>query len=201
MNQWISKIWTAVQMAIGRGRVTHVDDSGNVQLLQVRLGGDELRDHTRRLAEYGFTSSPPEGADVVALFVAGDRSKGVVIATGHQASRLRGLQAGEVAIFDDQGQSVYLTRSGIIVNGAGNPLVVNNTPVVTVNASTKVALNTPELDVSGGIKAGGDITDNTATNAKSMAQMRTIFNGHHHNVVNVQAGSSTVTSNVPNEQE
>ncbi|OBU85878.1 phage baseplate assembly protein V [Chromobacterium subtsugae] len=202
MIQQIERLARRVWMLLGRGRITApASDGGPVQVLQVQMGRDETRDHLRRLADYGFTSHPPVGSDAVVLFPLGDRNNGVVVATNHQGSRMTGLKPGEVAIFDNRGQSVYLTAGGIVVNGAGLPLTVNNTPTVTVNASAGVKLNTPELDVSGLIKAGGDIIDNAGSNAHSMAQMRGIFNGHNHAVQGVQGGSSTVTTQQPNQQE
>jgi phage baseplate assembly protein V len=154
-----------------------------VQTLQLTITPLEVRDNTPRLAEFGFTSNPPAGADAAMLFVAGDRSNGVVIATGHQLYRLKGLASGDAAIYDSRGQSVWLTPAGIVVNGAGLPLVVNDTPTVTVNASTSVTLNTPtthctgNLDVDGNIVAQGDVSDHAS---KSMADMRTVYNGHDH---------------------
>ncbi|MDB5822158.1 MAG: putative baseplate assembly protein Gp45,Mu-like protein [Herminiimonas sp.] len=124
MMDSIQRLYQRLLHVVGRGRVTQGNDTGNVQTLQLRLGPDELRDNTPRLAEFGFTSMPPVGSDAVLVFVGGDRSNGVVIATGHQASRLKNLKAGEVAIYDDQGQSVYLTRAGIIVNGGGHAVTV-----------------------------------------------------------------------------
>lgn len=202
MIQQIERLARRIWMLLGRGRISApANDAGPIQILQVQLGADETRDHLRRAAEFGFTSHPPVGTDAIVLFPQGDRNNGVVVATNHQASRMKGLQPGEVAIFDSQGQSVYLTRAGIVINGAGLPLTVNATPTVTVNAATKVQLNTPELDVSGQIKAGGDITDNAGSNAHSMAQMRAIYNGHDHAVQGVQSGGSTVTTQHPNQQE
>ncbi|WP_225548128.1 phage baseplate assembly protein V [Chromobacterium violaceum] len=202
MMQQIERLARRVWMLLGRGRITApANDSGTVQMLQVQLGHDETRDHLRRAAEYGFTSHPPVGSDAIVLFPLGDRNNGVVVATNHQPSRMTGLKAGEVAIFDNRGQSVYLTAGGIVINGAGLPITVNNTPTVTVNASASVKLNTPELDVSGLIKAGGDIIDNAGSNAHSMAQMRAIYNGHDHAVQGVQSGGSTVTTQHPNQQE
>ncbi|MDE1715753.1 phage baseplate assembly protein V [Chromobacterium amazonense] len=202
MIQQIERLARRVWMLLGRGRTTTpANDGGPVQVLQVQLGRDETRDHLRRLAEYGFTSHPPVGTDAVVLFPLGDRNNGVVVGTNHQGSRMKGLVPGEVAIFDNRGQSVYLTASGIVINGAGLPLTINNAPTVTVNASASVKLNTPELDVSGLIKAGGDIIDNAGSNAHSMAQMRAIYNGHNHAVTGVQGGNATVTTQQPNQQE
>jgi phage baseplate assembly protein V len=201
MIQQFERLVHRLWMVVGRGKITNVDDSGPIQVVQIKLGADEVRDRTRRVVEYGLAGNPPDGTDGVMICIGGDRSNGVVIATNHQPSRMTGLRPGEVAIYDNQGQSVYLTRGGIVVNGAGLPLTVNNTPTVTVNASTKVMLNTPELDVSGQIKAGGDVTDNAASGGKSMAQMRSIYDSHGHPVPNVQSGSATITTNPPNQQE
>ncbi len=172
-----------LQLLVGVGRATLVNDSGAVQMLQLKLGALELRDRTPRLAEYGFTSNPPSGADAALLFVGGDRSNGVVIATGHQTYRLKALASGDAAIYDSRGQSVWLTPQGIVINGAGLPLTVNDTPIVTVNASTQINLQTPkvscsgDLAVAGSVVAQGDISDH---GTKTMAGMRSVFNGHNH---------------------
>jgi phage baseplate assembly protein V len=178
-------------LLVGVGRATLVDDSGGVQMLQLKLGALELRDRTPRLADFGFTSYPPAGSDAALLFVGGDRSNGVVIATGNQTYRLKGLASGDAAIYDSRGQSVWLTPQGIVVNGAGLPLTVNNTPTVTVNAATQINLETPkvscsgDLDVAGNIVAQGDVSDH---GNKTMAGMRTVFNGHDH--TDAQGGST-----------
>src|SRR5581483_6754840 len=69
------------------------------------------------LAEYGFQSLPPAGSDVVLLCLAGDHTEGVIVATGNQTYRMRGLADGEVAISDDKGQFVYLSADGIRIDG------------------------------------------------------------------------------------
>lgn len=187
----LQRLGRRLQLLVGVGKATLVDDSGPVQMLQLKLGALELRDRTPRLAEYGFTSSPPQGSDAALLFVGGDRSNGVVIATGNQTYRLKGLANGDAAIYDSRGQSVWLTASGIVVNGAGLPLTVNDTPTVTVNAATQINLQTPkvscsgDLDVAGSIVAQGDISDH---GTKTMAGMRTVFNGHDH--TDPQGGST-----------
>lgn len=191
MMDLLQRLGRRLQLLVGLGRSTLVDDSGPVQMLQLKLGALELRDRTPRLADFGFTSNPPAGADAALLFVGGDRSNGVVIATGHQSYRLKGLASGDVAIYDSRGQSVWLTASGIVVNGAGFPLTVNDTPTVTVNAATQINLQTPkvacsgDLAVAGSVVAQGDISDH---GNKSMAGMRSVFNGHGH--TDPQGGST-----------
>ncbi len=195
MMDVLQRLGRRLQMLAGLGRVQWVNDSGQVQTAQLTLTALEVRDNTPRLAEFGFTSNPPPGADAALLFLGGDRSNGVVIATGHQRYRLKGLASGDAAIYDSRGQSVWLTPGGIVVNGAGLPMVVNNTPTVTVNAATSVTLNTPtthctgNLNVDGSVVAQGDISDH---GTKSMAGMRTVYNGHTH--TDPQGGSVSTPS-------
>lgn len=173
----IQRFWRRIQLTIGRGRVTAVDDSQTVQKLQIEMGALETRDQTPRLAEYGFSSSPPVSSEVVVVFIAGDRSTGIAVASNHQPSRPKNLQTGEVMLYDMAGKQIYLTKDGgIVVNAVDTAVTVNNATTVTVNASTGVVLNTPLLKVNGDIEASGNITDKT----RSMAADRALYNAHGH---------------------
>jgi phage baseplate assembly protein V len=132
-------MWNRLQLAFGRALVTATDESGGLELLQIRLGKDETRDRTPRFAEYGFASSPKAGARAIAIFMAGDRSNGAVIATDDPRYRPVGLQAGEVAIYDDQGQTILISRSGIVIKGASKPITIQNCPSVTVQGGDVLA--------------------------------------------------------------
>ncbi|KVZ18643.1 baseplate assembly protein [Burkholderia stagnalis] len=198
-----SRLARRVLHAIGRGRVTASNDSGVVQLIQVRFNDLETIDGMPRIAEFGLTSRPPSGTDVLALFIGGDRSSGVVAGTNHQASRPKGLAIGETMLYSLIGQQVYLSTSGIVVEAKGLPVTVNNASDVTWNCSGKFKVVAPggvEFDTPM-VKSSGDIIDNSATNANTMAAMRTIYNGHKHVVTGVQSGSSQVTSNAPTQTE
>ena len=171
----MERLKRAIQALAGRGRVTTSDDSGNAQLLQVKLGALELRDNTPRLAEFGFTSRPPVGADAVLVFIGGDRSNGVVIATGDQKSRPRDLEEGETKVYDLFGKFIHFTKDGgIIIEANNSPVTVNNATTVTITAAAKVRMVTPLLEVTGDIKAGGNVSDGK----RSMAGDRAIYNSH-----------------------
>ena len=175
MTGVMERLWRRVQLMSSWGRVTFSDDSRSAQLLQVKLNDSETRDDTPRIAEFGLTSRPPDGSDVLVVFLGGDRSKGVVVATAHQASRPKGLLAGETMLYDLWGKSVHLTKAGgIVVEAQGAPVTVNNATTVTINAADSVELVTPLLHVTGDIVAGGNITDSV----RSMAADRKLFNSH-----------------------
>lgn len=182
----VSRLWQRMQRVIGRGRVTTSNDAGNVQFMQVQLNNFETRDKTPRLGEFGHASRPPPGSDVLVVFLAGDRSNGAVLATGHQASRPKNLNEGESMLYDLWGKSIYLTESGgIIVNAQNTAVTINGATEVTINAATGIQLNTPLLKVS------GDILDNSGSNSHTIAQMRALYNAHEH------PGSGVTTQPVP----
>jgi phage baseplate assembly protein V len=192
----IQRLYQRILHAIGRGRITTGSDAGSVQLQQVRLGPDEIKDNIPRLAEFGLTSMPPVGSDAVLVFIGGDRSNGAIIATGHQGSRPTGLKVGETMLYSQDGKSIYMTAAGgIVVDAKGQVVTVNNATTVTINAATKIRMVTPLLEVT------GDIIDNAGTNTNTVAQMRAIYDGHTHPVANIATGSSTVTSNATGQKQ
>lgn len=130
MNGAIERIYRTLLLVFGRGRVTLVDDSGPVQRAQVRFGALEIIDDLPVPHDFGFTSNPPADSDALAAFVGGDRTKGLVVSIGSQQYRMKNLKSGEMAIYDSIGQSVYLSKTGIVINGNGNPVNIINAPHV-----------------------------------------------------------------------
>jgi phage baseplate assembly protein V len=192
----IERVARRVLLSLARALVTTVNDSGGVQMMQVKLNPLETRDNTPRVAEFGLTSNPPVNSDAFVVFLGGDRSNGVVLGTVHQPSRPKNLASGETMIYSQDGKSIYLTASGgIVVDAKNQAVTVNNATTVTINAATKVRMVTPLLECT------GDIIDNAGSNGHTMAQMRSIYNTHTHPVVNVQTGSSTINTNAPSQPE
>lgn len=172
---------------LARGSVAAASGAGKMRTLQIRMMSDETKDNVEHFEPYGFTSEPIRGAEHVTAFFDGDRSHGVTIVVADRRYRLQGLKAGEMAIFDDQGQKVYLTRTGIVIDGANLPLVIQNVPTATVKAATKVRFETPLLEVTGQIK---DLSDSTG---KTMAAMRSTYNGHTHHENDVHGETNNPT--------
>ena len=182
----VLRMWHRLQFVIGRGRTQVVNDAGAVQIVQVVLSPKETPD-LPRVIEFGLASNPPAGTDAIAIFIAGDRANGVVIATNNQALRPKNLQPGEVQVYDGNGQSVYLSKTGIVINGGGNPIKVTN--IGTARFETAL------------LECTGDIKDNCDTTGRTMAAERVIYNEHNHAVENVQGGASTIITNPPNPSE
>lgn len=156
----IERLYRCVMLAFGRGRITFVDDSGAVQKLQVRFGSMEIIDNMPAPHDYGYTCHPPIGSDVFASFLGGNRSNGLVVSIGSQAYRMKNLASGEVAIYDALGQSVHLTQSGIVINGAGLPITINGDIHLngSLSATGDIVADGISLDhhKHGGVRVGSD---------------------------------------------
>lgn len=155
----IERLYRCMLLAFGRGRVTFVDDSGPVQKLQVKLGALEIIDNLPAPHDFGFTSNPPIGSDVFASFLGGNRTNGIAVTIGSQAYRMKNLASGEVAIYDNLGQSVHLTQSGIVIQSAGLPITIHGD--ITLNG---------RLDATGDVTAAGvSLVNHLTTGVKAGA--------------------------------
>lgn len=107
-----------IQMMIARGTIASVDDGPKLQALQVELLADETHDQVEHFQPYGLAAVPHAGAEAVALAAGGLRGHAIVLAVADRRYRLAGLQTGEVALYDDQGQQVKLGRDGVVITSA-----------------------------------------------------------------------------------
>lgn len=172
-----------VQLMVGRAILSAINDGGAIQTVQAQLLADEVQDDAERIQQYGFSSVPLAGAEGVLVFVGGNRDHGLVIATDDRRYRKKGLQAGEVCLYTDEGDSIVFNRGKIVRVTAGTQVEVT-APVVTIKAATKVRMETPLLEVT------GDIKDKCDSSGKTMAGMRTTYNTHTHNENNAAGGST-----------
>jgi phage baseplate assembly protein V len=107
-----------------------VDTLGR-QTAQVEVTKGELIDDMERMQDYGFTSNPPvAGTDAIVAFLGGSREQGVIIRMENRQFRLKALEAGEVAMFDDLGNVFKMGRDA-----------------VDLVAVTKAAISGPEVEV------------------------------------------------------
>lgn len=150
---------------ICRAVVKSVNASKKCQVVDLELIAGEPTGNIEHLEPYGFTSKARSGSEALVLFPDGDRSHGVVVAVSDRRYRMRGLKDGEVALYDDQGQSVTLTRRGIVVDGGGNLILFKNAPKARF-----------EMD----IESTGQIRDLCDSNGLTMSSMRLTYNGHRH---------------------
>lgn len=129
INKVMAPISRRVNLMVARGVLALVDDATKMQGMQIKLLDGEVRE-MERFQNYGLTSQPLPGAEVAAMFIGGNRNHGLIVAVDDRRFRLKGLVGGEVALYDDLGHVVKLTRTGIEVDGGGHNLTIINTPIV-----------------------------------------------------------------------
>lgn len=120
--------------------------------------------------QFGFKSAPPAGTQAIVIPLGGRSSASVIVATEAAAYSLQLNEEGEVAIYNQDGDFVWLKRGGHI----------------HVQASTHLQIDAPAATFSGNVHVGGDltgvgnITDQIEAGGISMAAMRDIHNAHVH---------------------
>lgn len=175
----MSGMGRALSNLLARAVVRGLNTATKCQMLQVEMAGGEGKSDIEHMEPYGFTAAPLMGAEAVAAYFDGDRSHGVVLVVADRRFRIRGLQSGEVAVYDDQGQSVTLTRAGIIVDGAGKPITFTNAPKARF-----------EMD----IESTGEIKDKCDSGGLTMSAMRVTYNGHDHKENGSGGGTTDATT-------
>jgi phage baseplate assembly protein V len=148
-----------------RGVVTLVKAAGSVQLVQADgVSGEQLQD-AELFQHFGFTSNVPKGSMAIILPLGGKTGHGIIIATEHGSYRLKNLESGETAIYNQWGDHVKL--------GKDRHMKLVSSMAVDIQ-SPKTTMS-GDLEVTGSIVAQGDISDH---GNKKMADMRTVFNDH-----------------------
>lgn len=156
------KFLNLIRGLLGRGVVQTVDEAPKMRTVQGEFLLGDVREGLEHFEPYGFTSRVKVGAEMIAGFLNGDRSNGVVIVTADRRYRIR-VEEGEVAIFDDIGQKVHLKRSAIEVVTPNDLIAAvggNVTETVTGNVKlscSKLDVICPESTFSGVLKVAGQI--------------------------------------------
>ena len=159
MQKSLASLARRITNMLSRGAVTMADAAGKMQTLQVSLLADESKDAVEHFEPFGFTSCPKSGAEVLAAFIDGDRSHGVVIAVADRRYRVKSLKAGEVAIYDATGAIIKLTETGIQIDGGGHDINITNAAQVIVTDGDVIADGISlKTHVHGGVQSGSSQT-------------------------------------------
>lgn len=134
---------------LARAVVRMITDSGGRQTAQVEATKGELISGMERMQEYGMSSYPPtEGTDCLVAFLGGNREQGMIIVAENRKFRIKGLEQGEVAIFDDLGNVVHLQREQVLVKAVTKAKVV--APVIEAESLTqaKISAGQSSIDIT-----------------------------------------------------
>lgn len=151
-----TQIRRAIRMMLARALGRGSSSSGGLQTLQLELLAGEVRDNVDHLEGYGMTANPPSGFEALVASLNGRREAAVAIAALHRGFRVRNLAAGEVALYTDEGDTIYFKRGRSIEITAGTKVKVT-APEVEVVASSKVTITSPLTSISQNVTIGGTL--------------------------------------------
>lgn len=162
LRKTVNKITAPIKVRnvsmISRGIVKHVNDSKGLQVLQVQGPLGALINNVLRIQEYGSTSNPPIDSECVLIFLGGERSAPLAIATDDRVIRKKNLEPGETAIYGKDGQYVLLkdgdiieikTGSGKVTIDAGGDVEIKAAGNATIEAGTVTITGTALVNLGG----------------------------------------------------
>ncbi len=185
IGRMLRPVSNRVSNLVSRGVLKLVDDAKKFQALQVELLDGEIRDDVERVQNYGFTSVPVEGAEVVAVCVGGKRDHAVVIAVDDRQYRLRNLESGEVAVYDKTGSKFLLKANGNIeiTPSSGTLALVGD---MTVSGSIQVE---GDAAIGGNADVTGDVTAAEVTGGGK------VLSTHVHSVSGIATAGTAAAQN------
>lgn len=134
-----------------RGKLTLTQSGKPIQRVQVQGLADETLQDIEQLQQFGFTSHAPAHTDVIVIPLGGDTSHGIVIASEHGSFRVKNLQSGEVAVYDQSGSSIVLKQG---------KLIEIDCDTLHIKAQTKIRMESPLVEASEVLTAQGQINGN-----------------------------------------
>jgi len=162
----------ALRGLIIRGYVESVQDDGEQQTMTVTTHDGTSRSGIPVAQFYGLGGQPPLGAEVLMFALGGDQGDMVALPAFHTGRRMGGFEAGENALYDDEGNRVAIYRGGAIeIQSAAKVLIRTHGCEVVAPAGTKITGN---VEIVGDLKVTGQVADATG----SMQTMRGQYNRH-----------------------
>lgn len=147
----------------------------------------------------GWQMLPAIGSQAVIVPREGDPQNGIIVSYAYSNP------SPPPSVPNAPGSGGVRATGGVTLSGAEAVLVGPGGAFVRFCADGSLLLSSQtvkidgNLTVNGSILAEGDIADLNKAHG-TMASFRTAYDTHHHPVRNVQGGTSTVTSDVPDNQ-
>lgn len=111
-NRAMQPIKNRLMLMIGRAVIAAVNDGTGIQQVQISVLAGESMDKVERFQNWGFTGNPPAGAEAILVAIGANRDNLAIVALDHREKRLKGLAAGESAMYDDKGNYIWMKTSG-----------------------------------------------------------------------------------------
>ena len=129
-NRLIKRAKSKLLLMIGRAILTAVDNSGKTQKVQVVALYDETISGVERFQEYGMETRPKTDAEVLLVFINGNRDQGIAACVHDRRYRPTDLAEGEVALYtleDGGGDHRIHLKTGKAIDIIGTDIKVGLT--------------------------------------------------------------------------
>jgi phage baseplate assembly protein V len=181
----IDRLYRRILMTVAPATITATNDKDQpIHKVQLQINGTpETIDDVGVMQLYGIASHAPVGTNATALFMLGDRSNPVVIATGHQKHRLKEQKPGEISMYTDEGDTIRMQRGNEINTKAKEKHHVEtkkhttkaeesfdvDTKKATIKGSDSITHDAPTTNATGKIHAHDTVTSDTDLIAKGVS--------------------------------
>ena len=195
LSRFLTPLTMRVRNMLARCVIKAINDDHKLQTATISILKNELKGNVEVFQLYGIDVNPPADTEALVVCPNGDRSSAVVLAMGDSRFRIVGKKSGEVAIYTDEGDYIYLKREhnieiktlhlktsaddatfdlkNMTINAENTTFNLNS---MNINASDSLTVNTPQIEASGNINAAEDIKDKKGT----MQAIRDTYNSHTH---------------------
>ncbi len=114
ISRMTSTMRKKIFLLVGRGELKAIDNSKNTAKCQSEFLKDELVSDIDKIEDYGFSSNPESGAQIVAIFLDGNREQGMGIRFHDRRYRPTDLKPGEACMYHKSGSRVLMKADGSI---------------------------------------------------------------------------------------
>ncbi len=135
IKETIAKALAGIRLAY-RASLAALSKGAAVQLMQADALAGETAQAVEFFQQFGFTSAPPPGTQLIVLPLGGRTAHSVVIATEHGAYRLD-VASGEACLYSQWGDRVHVRERRIELRS----------PVIDLRASELLRLSAPEVEI------------------------------------------------------
>lgn len=127
---------------VRRATLGNLTVTGGRQAAQIKTTANDEDDSVELCEAYGFTSSPPSGAEGVVLRVGGQRAVSLAFLFGNREHRME-IEQGESAVYHMNGSRLHLQNNGTIevANEAGATLTLNPDGSINVTPAPGQTVN------------------------------------------------------------
>lgn len=110
ISRFLAPLSMRIRNMLARCVIKAINDDHKLQTATISILKNELKGNVEIFQLYGLDVNPPVDTEAVVVCPNGDRSSAIVLAMGDRRFRITGKKSGEVAIYTDEGDYIYLKR-------------------------------------------------------------------------------------------